>query len=112
MDIHNYKRQFERNLERITQDKNISKENKKHIFDFKDYLLSEGIGIARINRYIYELRKLNILLKKSYSKANKADIRKVVATIEQTDLAPETKKCFKILLKKFYRFLRGIDEKD
>jgi len=57
MDIHNYKRQFERNLERIQESKEISKENKKVIIDFKDYLLSEGIGIARINRFFYELMK-------------------------------------------------------
>jgi site-specific recombinase XerD len=96
MDIHNYKRQFERNLERIDQDKNISKE--------------KGLSICRINRYIFELRKYNSLLKKSFSKATKSDIRRVVAKIEQSDLAPETKKYFKIMLKKLYRFLKGIEE--
>jgi len=96
MDIHNYKRQFERNLERIHQDKNISKENKKVIIDFKDYMLSEGLSLSRINRYIFELRKYNYLLKKPFSKATKSDIRKVVAKIEQTDLAPETKNALKL----------------
>jgi len=110
MDIHNYKRQFERNLERIQESKEISKENKKVIIDFKDYLLSEGIGIARINRFFYELMKYNRMFKKPFTEASKEDIRAVVAEVEQTDLSAETKKCSKIVLKKLYKFIKGIDE--
>ena len=110
MNIHNYKRQFERNLERIQESKEISKENKKVIIDFKDYLLSEGIGIARINRFFYELMKYSKMFKKPFTEASKDDIRAIVAEVEQTDLSAETKKCYKIVLKKLYKFIKGIDE--
>jgi hypothetical protein len=110
MNIHNYKRQFERNLERIQESKEISKENKKVIIDFKDYLLSEGIGIARINRFFYELMKYSKMFKKLFIEASKDDIRAIVAEVEQTDLSAETKKCSKIVLKKLYKFIKGIDE--
>ena len=110
MDIHNYKRQFERNLERIQESKELLPENRKVILEFKDYLLSEGIGLARINRFLFELIKYNRMLKKPFPEACKDDIRAVVARIEQTDLSAETKKCSKIMLKKLYKFIRGIDE--
>lgn len=111
MDIYNYKRQFERNLNRIKESKEILKENKKIILKFKDYMLSEGLGLAKINRYFYELMKYDKMLRKPFSKASKDDIRMVVAQLEQTDLSAQTKKCFKVLLRKLYRFIRGIDKK-
>ena len=42
MDLHNYKRQLERQIELVQSDIRISKENKKTALEFKDYLLSEG----------------------------------------------------------------------
>jgi len=101
MDIHNYQRQFEE----------ILKENKKIILEFKDYLLSEGISIIRINRYFYELVKYDKILKKPYPQATKSNIRTSVAEIEQTNLSPESKKCFKVMLRKLYRYLEGVEEK-
>jgi site-specific recombinase XerD len=111
MDIHNYKRQLERNLEIIKDHPQISKVNKGFAFRFKDYLISEGIGAPRIGRYILDIRKLALMLNKPFDKANEQDLRKVVAEIEQSDLAPESKKCFKILIRKLYRFIRGFNKK-
>ena len=64
MDIHNYKRQLERQIELIQESKTISKRNKETIFKFKDYLISEGIGIAKIGRYMLDLRKFDSMLNK------------------------------------------------
>jgi len=111
MDIHNYKRQFERQVEIIQESKEISQDNKECALNFKDYLLSEGLGFAKIGRYLLDVRKFSRLLGKNFIDAGKDDIRRVVADIEQSNLAPETKKSFKILLRKMYRFIRGIDEK-
>ncbi len=47
-DIHNYKGRFESTLQKIKDSKEINDENKEIIFNFKDYLLSEGIGFAKI----------------------------------------------------------------
>lgn len=111
MDIHNYKRRFERTLQRIEEDKTISQKNKEVMFKFKDYCLSEGIGVAKIERYLGDVVKYSKMLKKAFPEANKEDIRRVVAELEQTDLSAETKKCFKIMLRKLYRLIEGIDEK-
>jgi integrase/recombinase XerD len=111
MDIHNYKRSFERIVDRIKQSENISKENKNTILNFKNYLLSENIGTAKIERYLFDLMKYSKMLDKSFERASKDDIRQVVGAINQGSLAEETKKGFKIMLRKLYRFIEGIEEK-
>lgn len=44
MDIHNYKKRYERMLQRINEAEYISKENKKTILKFNDYCISDGKG--------------------------------------------------------------------
>ena len=111
MSFYNHKTQFENNLKRIKESGELIKENKDIILKFKDYLLSEGLSVQRINRYISDLFKYNKILNKPFDEATKEDLRKVVADLNQTEYADETKKCFKIMLRKLYRFLRGIEEK-
>lgn len=111
MDLHNYRRQFERQLVLVKEDSKISEVNKKWIFKFSDYMLSEGISHGKVGRYILDLRKFAKMLNKLFQDADKEDIRRVVGELEQTDLAPESKKTFKIMLRKLYRLIRDIDEK-
>ncbi len=109
--IHNYERAYEKSKERIANSKEISEENKKYIFGFCNYLLSEGIGVAKINRYLCDLIRLNRHYKKDFKEANKEDLRKVVSLVIQEPISEETKKGFKIMLRKFYCYLRGFEEK-
>ena len=111
MDIHNYKQRYETTLQRIKDSKEITNENKKIIFEFKDYLLSEGIGVAKIGRYLGDLIKFSKMLSKPFSKATEYDIRGIIGKLNQTDLSEETKKTFKIMLRKLYRFIRGVAKK-
>lgn len=110
VDIHNYKRQFERQIELIKESSMIQK-NKDTALDFKDYLLSEGIGVAKIGRYLLDIRKFDVILKKPFVDADKGDIRKVIGKIEQSELAPESRKCFKVMVRKLYRFIRKIEDR-
>lgn len=111
MSFYNHKTQFENNLKRINTSGELLEKNKILTLNFKDYLLSEGLSVQRINRYISDLFKYNKILGKPFDEATKEDLRKVVADLNQTDYADETKKCFKIMLRKLYRFLRGVEEK-
>jgi integrase/recombinase XerD len=111
MDIHNYKGRFERTIERVNESSDISKDNKEIILKFKDYCISEGIGLAKLERYIGDLMKYARMLNKYYPDASKEDIRRVIAGLEQSPLSPETRKGFKIMLRKLYRFIEGIEER-
>ena len=98
-------------IERINTSTDISKTNKEWIIGFKDHLLSNGIGVAKINRYLGDLIKFNRMFKNDFSTATKPDIKRIVSEIHQQPLSEETKRCFRILLRKFYCFVRGFEEK-
>lgn len=110
-DIHNYKRQLERELILLKKD-SISPENKEQLIKFKDYLSSEGLGAARIKKYIGQARKYCKMLNSPVESADESDIRRIMGQIEQSELSPETKRDFKIFLRKFYQFLRGCGPDD
>jgi site-specific recombinase XerD len=111
MDIHRYKEQCDRNTKRIQESKEFSKENKKIVLGFKNYLLSENIGVAKINRYLQDIIRFNRMLGRTFSEATKEDIRRVVGELNQTSLSEETKKGIKIMIRKLYRFIEGVEEK-
>ncbi len=111
MDIHNLKVRYERVLARF-KDSPVSAKNKETVLRFHNFLLSEGIGYSKIERYFYDLIKLDKLLGKEFEGANEEDIRKVVSEINQTDLSEHTKRGFKLIVRRFYRFLRGCNKDD
>lgn len=102
---------YETALRSILDSKTILQENKEAILKFIDYLRSENISISRITRYFNDLKKLDYLLKKPFEKANKDDIRRVVAEVNNLSLSEASKKEMKILIRKLYCFLRGIEKK-
>jgi len=111
MDLHNYRRRLEGQVKLVQNAPEISSDNKKLILEFRDYLLSEGIGAAKISRYLGDARKYCMMLKQPVKQAGEIDIRKIIGQMEQSSLSAETKKGFKVFLRKFYRFLRGITRK-
>jgi site-specific recombinase XerD len=111
MDLHNYQRQLERQIELIWETQGIARDNKESIIQFKDYLLSEGIGVAKIGRYLLDAKKFCLMLGKPVREACEADIRGIIGALEQTSLSAETKKSFRVFVRKFYRFLRGMTRK-
>lgn len=110
MDIHNYKGRLERTLCKIKKS-SISDKNKKLILGFRDNCFTEGLSLPKIERYLFDLHKLAFMLGEDMSKATKQDLHKVVAEIEQKNWSPHTKHSFKIMIRKFYRWVEGIDEK-
>ena len=110
MDIHNYKGRFERTLKRIEEDKDISEENKKIIFQFKDNCLCQNISYGKIDAYLFYAVKYTKMLKKFMPEACKEDIMKVIAELNQTKYSEQTKVCFKIMLRKMYKMIRKTEE--
>jgi site-specific recombinase XerD len=109
-DIYDYEKRLERVLEKIAHAQNISDSDKELIFKFKDNCFSDGIGRARILRYMYSLYDLSIWLGKNFSTSNADDVRTLVSKIERMDkYAERTKYEYKMTLKKFYKWLRNND---
>lgn len=111
MDLYNKQGMYDRALSSILQSKVVLKENKQTILRFVDYLRSENLSISRITRYFNDLKKLDGLLRKPFEKATKEDIRRVVAELNNLPLSEASKKEVKILIRKLYCFLRGVEKK-
>lgn len=107
IDLYNYKSKLERKLKMIKGLKDISKGAKAKILKFKRDRIAEGIGYARILRYLDDLPKLARLLDKEFEDATADDMRRVLHEIEEENLADASKVEFRKTVKKFYKWLNG-----
>ncbi len=113
MDIHNSKEAVKRELEKIKKDRRIHKEDKVAIRKYYKELLAKGISYGRIAKYLRTLRKLCHLLGKPFIKATKKDFIELVAKIERNQKWKEwTKHDYKVILRRYYRWLKGLSDKD
>ncbi len=110
MDIHNNKKRLESVLRKLKNAK-ISKQDKKDILAFSDFCFSQGIGPAKIYRYLFDLEKTAHFKNKDFQDCNKKDIQTIIAKLEKTAYADETKRGVKIAIKKFFKWLKDIDDK-
>lgn len=68
------------------------------------------MSIKRILKYLTYLPKIAVLLGKDFDKADKEDIKRIMAVIEKSDYAEWTKNDHRIILKKFYKWLRQTED--
>jgi len=88
----------------------LSKRNVELIRLFERGLFSEGLSAARVKKYLDHLRKVGEWLGKSFDEAERRDIEEVVYKIERSDYSPYTKHDYKVVLKRFYRWLRRSED--
>lgn len=114
-DIHHYDQKLNSTIKSIEKSK-LSKKNKELLIKFQNNCFSESIGKAKIVRYLFDLKKIGLIIKKDLEKCNKEDIQYVLAEIEKTkkqdgtEYAYNTKRGVKIVLKKFYKWLRKTED--
>jgi len=88
----------------------ISEKNKELIVDFIDYCFSEGLGEHRIVKYITTLKYISLSLPTDFDKATERDIRRYVSNLERSNKSQWTKHDYKVVMKKFYRWLNDGEE--
>ncbi len=107
LDAHKYKERIERFFEKL-EDSPMNEEDKKILDKYRDYLVSEGITLGRVAKYLHDLNKASGLLGKKFGEADEGDIRTIVTIFDKNEkYSPWTKRDFKIALRKFYTWLRG-----
>ena len=104
MDIYNMERKYESALILLNSAK-ISERNKELILKFCEDLMIDGISKARIVKYLSSLKCLSEMLQKDFDKLKKEDVKHLVGLIQQKNYSPETKKCYKIIIKRFYKWI-------
>jgi integrase/recombinase XerD len=111
MDIYKRDKTLNRVLERIEKELPFSERNKEIAMKFKNELLSQNIGLAKVCRYLQDIIWLNKHFHKDFDSATKEDIKELIANMNQSGFSEGTKKGIKIMLRKLYRYLRGVEEK-
>lgn len=110
-DLYYIQDKLESATEKLKKSKEVSEENKLAIINFYNQSFADGLSKARLLKYIYVLSKVSVWLGKSFEDASKDDIIKVVQKIESQDnYADWTKYGIKVILKKFYKWLRKSED--
>jgi len=108
VDIHNYLGRLVAAERRLHNP--LSERNRELILEFEKKLISKGLSTPRIEKYVETLTKIGEILGKDFDAATKRDIEDLVFKIERSDRSPWTKHTYKVILKRFYRWLKGGDE--
>lgn len=108
-EVYNYSKTLERELSKLKAGL-LGEENSRVVLEFHSQLVAEGISIARRIKYLQTIRSISSLLKKQFSEVTKEDIVEFVGTIEQRNYSEWTKRDYKLLLKRFYKWFRKWDE--
>ena len=109
-EVHRHQRNLDLALCRLEKERGVCPENKRLIASFSKNRLARGTGRLRIVKCIYSLRYLARWLKKPFDTATKDDLIELTGEIENYDYSDNTKYDHKVVLKIFYKWLKGNDE--
>ena len=104
MGIHNHEKDYERALLKL-ESTAISDKNKALILEFRDDLILENLSKIRLTKYVLSLRIIAERAKLDFDKFKLEDIKKVISEIQQRDYSMWTKKTYKIIIRRFFRWL-------
>ncbi|MFH1199683.1 MAG: site-specific integrase [Candidatus Micrarchaeota archaeon] len=94
-------------LRRLENDAGVCAENRKLAADFAQSQLAKGLSRVRIVKCVYCMRYLAKWLGKPFSEASKQDLVVLVSGLEGMEYSENSKYDFKIVLKMFFRWLKG-----
>lgn len=103
--IYNFKRILEREL-----CKSASEINGNTLLKYYQSRLAEGISLARIVKCISTLRRVSNIFGRRFEDATKDNLVELVAKIEQLPVGDFTKHDYRVILKKFYQWLRDCED--
>ena len=130
IDIHKTEKKYESALRKLEQNKDISKVNKKFIFDFlydcqigKTVLkrAKKRIKPNRLIKYLYTLKQVSKFLNKDFDKVTQKEMEEFIRKLDNnslTSVCPDgkiinhtytqwTRHDIKVVIRKFYKWLWG-----
>ncbi len=108
-EVYHYSRSIDREISKLKTGV-LGEENSRVILEFYGQLVAEGVSAARRLKYLITLRTISTLIGKPFSKATKDDVVRFVGTIEQRSYSEWTKRDYKVLLKRFYKWFRKCED--
>lgn len=104
MDFHNDEVYYARAVQKLKEDQDVARGDKKAIMDFVDDCLAGGISYSRARKYVSHLHLIKQFNGGGFSLvgATEKDLKKTLAKLEKSDYSPRTKSSYKQAVKKFY----------
>jgi len=103
LDIHNFARRLEL-IELGISGLEISRKDRSLIWQFRDQMFADGLGMARVVKYLASIKALHDLMPLSVPRASQKQIVGILARIERSPWAAWTKHDYKLALKKYLVF--------
>ena len=94
-------------MKRLNSSTDACEEDKADIHKMVEHLLAKEVSKGRAVKYIYHLLVLDRVAGKPFKSLRKEDIKRLVSWIRASDYTDHTKHDYRIVLKKFYQWLRG-----
>lgn len=108
MPTNSYDKRIERQKERIKENEDILEENKSSILEFDRELELNDYSKARRYKFLSRLPKMAKEIDVPFEKAKRENIEKIILWIKRReDINSTTKNDYKVLLKRFYRWVGG-----
>jgi len=101
-DIHNQDKRFKRALEKRMHEFG---RDQKSVENFLNQLFVEGLSPARLSKYVYSLVVLKRMIQVNFIDAEEEDIKQLVASIGNCDRSHWTKHSYRVILKRYLRYL-------
>ena len=81
------------------------RENIDVIFKFLDSLFAEGLSRPRVLKYSTHLKVISERMGKPFREVDKEDIIRYLSKLEQSSYSPQTKRDYRVVLRRFFTFL-------
>ena len=109
LDPHNYEKRLNSIIKAIEKS-DLSDRNKELIFRFRDSCIMDGLSKPRIEKLMEILKSTAFIFDKDFDTINRKDVERFVTLIQQREYSPWTKQSYKIILRKFYKWLKGTED--
>jgi len=111
MCIHNYEKKYLSALKGIKKSE-LSERNKQLILEMNDFLILDNVTKTRILKYLEILKKMGLKLGKDLDQATAEDLKKIISEVQQSDYSCWTKRNWKVIIRRFYKWQTGTQGKD
>ena len=112
-DVHDFDHRMRIALQRMRENRRVSLHNRLKILKFLDYQETQGVGIARRIKYVFNLARLTSMLGgKAFEKAARSDLEAAIREHGRLGLSEESDTTFRVMVKRFYRWLKDPNDEE
>ncbi|MFC1716111.1 tyrosine-type recombinase/integrase [Candidatus Poribacteria bacterium] len=111
VDIHRFDLRMASIEKKISKDRNILPSNRKKIMEFEELCIACGLKPSTITKDLHSLWFIGTHISKPFKRATKKDIIKLCRDIKSQSWTEKTKRTHQCILKKFYKWLYGMEQK-